>query len=67
MTYRAVGFLLCRYGVLKTTVYAIADKVKVYPAMVGEAVETKPGPDGTWDFTVDIMVTSDPATRAVMA
>jgi hypothetical protein len=67
MVYRAVGFLLCRYGVLKTTAYTIADKVKVYPAMCGEPVETKPAPDGTWDFVVDIMVTSDPATRAVMA
>jgi hypothetical protein len=67
MVYKAVGFLVCRYGVLKTTAWTIADKVKVYPVAFGEAPEVPPAPDGTWDFTVPVFVTSEPNTRAVVA
>jgi hypothetical protein len=67
LPYRTTGFLLVRRGVDKTTVYAIGDKVEVYPVESGEATQVKPGPDSTWDFTSPMFVTSDPNTRAVMA
>ncbi len=67
MVYRASGFLACRYGIDKATAWTTADKVKIYPVEVAEPSEVKPGPDSTWGFTVQLFVTSDPATRAVVA
>ena len=67
MVYRAAGFWVFRYGVLATTAWTIGDKVETYPAMVGQTTQTKPAPDGTWDFTAPIFVTSDANTRAVVA
>jgi len=67
MVYRNTGFLLLRYGVLATTAWTIADKVETYPIQIGQTSQVKPQPDGTWDFTVPMMVTSDANPRAVMA
>lgn len=67
MVYRASGFLACRYGIDKATAWTTGDKVKVYPVEVAEPSETKPGVDATWGFSVDLFVTADPATRAVVA
>jgi len=65
--YRATGFLVVRRGVDATTAWTIGDKVEVYPYEAGEATQEKPEPDGTWDFTSPLFVTSDPNTRAVVA
>jgi hypothetical protein len=67
MVYRAAGFFVFRYGVLATTAWTVADKVEVYPSQIGQTSQVKPQPDGTWDFTVPVMVTSDANTRAVVA
>jgi hypothetical protein len=67
MVYRNSGFLLLRYGVLATTAWTIADKVEAYPIQIGQTSQVPPGPDGTWDFTVPMLVTSDAQPRAVMA
>lgn len=67
MVYRATGFLAVRRGVLKGTAWTSGDKLEVYPIQYGEPSPVKPQPDGSWDFDVDVMVTSDAATRAVVA
>ncbi len=67
MVYKNSGFLLLRYGVLATTAWTIGDKCEVYPVQIGQTTQTKPQPDGTWDFSVPLLVTSDANTRAVMA
>lgn len=67
LVYQAVGFLVVRRGVAVATAYASADKLEVYPYQCGEPVQEKPQPDGTWDFSVPLFVTSDPNTRAVVA
>lgn len=65
--YRANGFLAIRRGVDATTAWATSDKVEIYPVESGEAQQEPPQPDGTWDFTSPMFVTSDPVTRAVVA
>lgn len=67
LTYRAAGYLVVRRGVDRTTAWAVADKVEVYPVEAGEAVQTKPAPDSNWDFSSPLFVTADPQTRAVVA
>jgi len=67
MVYRASGFIVIRYGILATTAWTVGDKVETYPVQVGQTTQTKPAPDGTWDFMAPIMVTSDANTRAVVA
>lgn len=64
--YRATGFLLVRRGVDATQAWAIGDKLEVYPWESAEAEHKKPGEDDTWDFTSELFITADPATRAVM-
>jgi len=65
--YRTNGFLAVRRGVDATTAWATGDKVEIYPVESGEAQQETPQPDGTWDFTSPMFVTSDPVTRAVVA
>lgn len=67
LPYRTNGYLIVRRGVDRTTAWTIGDKVEVYPVEAGEAVQTKPAPDSTWDFTSPLFVTGDPNTRAVVA
>lgn len=67
LPYRTNGYLVVRRGVDATTAWTVADKVEVYPAESGEAVQVKPGPDSVWDFTSPLFVTADPQTRAVVA
>lgn len=65
--YRTAGFLAVRRGIAKGTAWTAAQVVGVYPVESGEAQEEKPAPDGTWDFMVDLFVTTDPNQRAVVA
>lgn len=65
--FRSNNLIVVRRGVLKATVWAIGDKVEVYPVQAGEAKQMKPTVDGTWDFTIPFKVSADPNTRAVVA
>jgi hypothetical protein len=67
LPYRTAGFIIIRRGVDRTTAWTVGDKVEVYPVETGEAVQVKPGPDSTWDFTSPMFVMADPNTRAVVA
>jgi len=65
--YNTDGFLIVRRGVDATTAWGSGDKVEVYPINTGEAMQEKPAPDGTWDFSSPMFVSNDPNTRAVVA
>ncbi len=66
--YNTDGYLVIRRGTaLATAAWASSDKVEVYPMNTGEAMQEKPAPDGTWDFTIPMFVSADPNTRAVVA
>jgi hypothetical protein len=67
LPYNTDGFLVVRRGVDATTAWATSDKVEVYPVNTGEPVETKPAPDGNWDFESPMFVSGDAETRAVVA
>jgi hypothetical protein len=65
--FRTNAFIVVRRGTDRTIAWTIADKVEVYPVQAGEAKQTKPAVDGTWDFTIPFKVSADPNTRAVVA
>jgi hypothetical protein len=67
LPYNTDGFLFVRRGVDATTAWAAGDKLEVYPVNTGEAMQEKPTPDGVWDFTSPMFVSSRASTRAVMA
>lgn len=67
LPYNTDGFLIVRRGVLATTAWAALDKVAVYPVNTGEPNEEKPTVDGVWDFSVEMFLSAEPNTRAVMA
>jgi hypothetical protein len=65
--YNTDGFLVVRRGILATTAWASSDKVAVYPVNTAEPDEVKPAEDSTWDFMVEMFLSADPNTRAVVA
>ena len=65
--YNASGYLVVRRGTAFTTAYATADKVEVYPVTAGEAQNIAPAANEVNKFMSPMKVTSDPATRAVVA
>lgn len=67
LPYNTDGYLVIRRGTTASTAWAAGDKVEVYPVNTGEPMQEKPAPDGVWDFTVPMYVSSDPNTRAVVA
>jgi hypothetical protein len=67
MPYRTSGFLAVRRGIDKATAPASTQKVEIYPVETGEPAEDTPQPDGSWDYTIEMALTSDAATRAVVA
>ena len=73
-TYRAVGFLAVRTGIDKATAWATGQgaggttgALQVFPYEAAEFNPIKPAPDSSWDFSVELSVYLDPATRAVVA
>jgi hypothetical protein len=67
LTYGATGYLVVRRGVAYTTAFATGDKVEVYPFAAGEAQNIAPAANEVSKFMSPLKVTSDPATRAVVA
>lgn len=73
LVYRAVGFLVVRTGVDKTTAWAASQggggtngAVQNFPVECGEYDHVKPAPDTSWDFTVPLGVYAEPSLRAVV-
>lgn len=65
--YRTTGVLVVRRGVDKEDTFAAGQPVAAYPLEAGEADETKPTPDSTYDFMIPFFVYLDPEPRAVIA
>lgn len=67
LSYGATGYVVIRRGVAYATAFATGDKVEVYPVAAGEAQNIAPAPNEVQKFMSPLKVTSDPATRAVVA
>jgi hypothetical protein len=67
LPYRTSGFLAVRRGIDKTTAWTIAQKAEIYPVETMQTSEEAPAPDGSWDFTVPMVLTADAQPRAVVA
>ena len=67
LVYNASGYLVVRRGTAYGTAYATGDKVEVYPVTAGEAQNIAPAANEVSKFMSPMKVTSDPATRAVVA
>lgn len=65
--YRTNGYLVVRRTLASTTAYASGQTVEVYPVTTGEPEMAPPAMNEVQKFTSSMMVTSDPATRAVIA
>jgi uncharacterized membrane protein len=67
LVYGTSGFLVVRRGVAYATAFATSDKVEVYPVTCGEPQNIAPVANEVLKVMVSLKVTSDPATRAVVA
>lgn len=67
LVYGATGYVVVRRGVAYTTAFATGDKVEVYPVAAGEAQNIAPAANEVSKFMSPLKVTSDAATRAVVA
>lgn len=74
LTYRAVGFLAVREGVLTATAWTTGQgaggttgSLRIFPVECAEYNGAKPEPDTSWDFSVDLTVYLDPNQRSVVA
>lgn len=67
LTYGTAGFLVVRRGVAYATAFATGDKCEVYPVTCGEPQNIAPVANEVLKVMVSLKVTSDPATRAVVA
>jgi hypothetical protein len=65
--FRSTGFLVVRRNKLATGSWATSDQVEVYPVMTMEPEQAAPEENAVARFTVGMLVTSDPQTRAVVA
>lgn len=67
LPYKTSGYLVVRRNLAATTAWATGQNVEVYPVTVGEPELAPPAINEVQKFTSSMMVTSDPATRAVIA
>lgn len=67
LAYNVSGYLVVRRGVAYATAYATGDKVEVYPVTCGELQNIAPVANEVLKVMAPLKVTSDPATRAVVA
>lgn len=67
LVYNTAGFLVVRRGVPYATAYATGDKVEVYPVTAAEPQNIAPVANEVLKVMAPLKVTSDPATRAVVA
>lgn len=67
LTYGTTGNLVVRRGTPFATAFATADKVEVYPVAAGEPQNIAPAANEILKVMSSLKVTSDPATRAIVA
>jgi hypothetical protein len=61
------GFLVVRRNLTASTAFASTQRVEVYPSECGEPQLSSPAANEVQKYTVPLMVTSEPATNAVVA
>lgn len=67
LPYKTSGYLVVRRTTTATTSWASSQVVEVYPVTAGEPEMAPPAPNEVAKFTSNMMVTTDPNTRAVIA
>ncbi|MCW2899700.1 MAG: hypothetical protein JWO67_1965 [Streptosporangiaceae bacterium] len=67
LVYGTAGYLVVRRGTPYATAFATGDRVEVYPVTCGEPQNVAPVANEVLKVLVSLKVTSDPATRAVVA
>lgn len=67
LPYKTSGYLVVRRNLASSTAFASSQNVEVYPVTVGEPELAPPAINEVQKFTSSMMVTTDPATRAVIA
>jgi hypothetical protein len=61
------GFVVIRRDVTSTTTYTAADKVEVYPAVLGEVRNLDPESNSVHKYEVPVKVSTAPSLRATVA
>jgi hypothetical protein len=61
------GYLVVRRNIASSTAWASAQRVEVYPSECGEPALASPAPNEVQRYTVQMFVTSDPATNSAVA
>ncbi len=67
LTYGVTGYLVVRRGIAYSTAWATGQQVEVYPVACGEPQNIAPTANEVLKTTVKLTVTTDPATRAIVA
>jgi hypothetical protein len=67
LSYGVTGYLVVRRGAAYATAFATGDRVEVYPVAAGEPQNVAPTANEILKVQVKLTVTSDPATRAIVA
>lgn len=67
LPYKTSGYLVVRRNLAATTAWASGQNVEVYPVTTGEPELVPPAINEVQKFVSSMMVTTDPATRAVIA
>lgn len=67
LSYGTAGFLVVRRGLAYATAFTAGDRVEVYPVTASEPQNVAPAANEVLKVTVDLKVTSDPATHAIVA
>jgi hypothetical protein len=67
LIYNATGYLVVRRGLAFGTAYVAAQICEVYPVTAGEPQNIAPAANEVSKFMSPLKVTSDPATRAIVA
>ncbi|RPE27280.1 phage tail tube protein [Kitasatospora cineracea] len=61
------GYVVIRRNTAYTTDWATGQQVEVYPVVCGERINVKPAANEVLKYIVPVMVTTEPATNAVIA
>jgi hypothetical protein len=67
LTRDAAGYVVVRRDIAASTAWTAAQKVEVYPAVLGETRNLAPEKNAVQKYEVPVMVTAAPAIRAVVA
>lgn len=67
LSYNTAGYLVVRRGLPFATAFTAGDRVEVYPSTASEPQNVAPAANEVLKVTVELKVTSDPATHATVA